>query len=175
VTETGRYQVLHKAEDGEAVTEPESYEQANSRAATMALRGVTVFSVMTEEGASAYFDRAAEMATCPFCAVIAGRAPVSWVVAPGTWRETVAFVPLDPLTEGHVLFAPKEHVRDFSEQPQISQWVMRRAAELMRWTNRPMTLLSMSGEEAGQQVPHFHLHLIPRTSGDGLVRVGGKR
>lgn len=175
MTDEELYQVLYLTESGEAVTGPETYDEAKTRAARMVLKGAEVLSILSEAGARDRFNRVAEQAGCPFCAIISGHAPADWIVAPGTWRETVAFVPLEPLTEGHCLLAPKEHVRDFAEQPQISAWVMRRAAELMRWAPRPMTLLTMRGEEAGQQVPHFHLHLIPREAGDGLIRIGGKR
>lgn len=105
---------------------------------------------------------------CVFCDIIAGTAPVEWAMQPNYWPETVAFFPRDPIAKGHVLLVPKLHVQDFAEQPEITGMVSQRAAELMRFTFRPMVMLSLRGEEAGQEVMHFHLHLIPREAGDGL-------
>lgn len=105
---------------------------------------------------------------CVFCEIIAGRAPVEWILARDTWHDAVAFVPLNPVTEGHCLIAPKRHVKDFAADPETFASTARRAAELMRWTDRPMNLLSTRGRDAGQEVMHLHLHLIPREADDGI-------
>lgn len=106
---------------------------------------------------------------CPFCEIVAGRAPARWITSPDRWPDAVAFVPLNPVTEGHCLVVPKVHVRDFSVEPEVSAATMRRAAELMRWTNRPMNVITSRGREATQSVLHLHLHLIPRSADDGLA------
>lgn len=105
---------------------------------------------------------------CVFCDIIACRAPVEWVLRPDFWPDAVAFLPLDPVTEGHCLIAPKVHVRDFAEDPEVYATVSRRAAELMRFSPRPMNVLTTRGAAAGQEVMHLHLHLIPREKGDGV-------
>lgn len=46
---------------------------------------------------------------------------------------------------------------------------MRRAAELMRGTSRHLNLITSRGAAATQSVFHLHLHLVPRTEGDGLA------
>lgn len=109
------------------------------------------------------------MTDCPFCEIIAGRAPAEWVVSPDYWPDAVAFFPLLPVTEGHTLIVPKEHVRDFADDPEIFAATARRAAELMRWTPRPMNVITSRGREASQSVFHLHLHLIPRAENDGLA------
>jgi len=105
---------------------------------------------------------------CAFCGIIAGAEPVEWVVRPDFWPDTVAFLPLEPVTEGHCLIAPKVHVRDFADEPEVFAVTARRAAELMRWSARPMNVITTKGRDAGQEVMHLHLHLIPREKGDGL-------
>lgn len=116
---------------------------------------------------------------CTFCDILAGRSPVDWVLAPDHWPDAVAFRSNRPLAEDHMLIVPKVHVRDFASDPEISAGVMRRAAELMRFSSRPMALLSLRGQDAGQEIMHFHLHLVPREKGDGLRIVcrsgGGKK
>lgn len=109
------------------------------------------------------------MSTCPFCDIIAGRAPANWVVQPDHWPDAVAFAPLNPITEGHTLIVPKAHAADFTTDPETSAATMRRAAELMRWTDRPMNLITSKGRAATQSVFHLHLHLVPRAKDDGLA------
>lgn len=104
--------------------------------------------------------------SCPFCEIIAGRAPATFV---HEWDDVIAIVPLGPVVAGHTLVIPKEHVRDFSAVPDVSAATMRRAAELMRWTPRSMNLITSKGREATQSVFHLHLHLVPRAENDGLA------
>jgi histidine triad (HIT) family protein len=90
----------------------------------------------------------------------------------------VAFLADRPIADRHTLIVPKAHVRDFASDPDISARVMRCAAELVHFSPQPMAILSLRGEAAGQEVMHFHLHLIPRSAGDGLrviSRKGGGR
>ena len=106
---------------------------------------------------------------CPFCEIVARRAPAEWIVQPDYWPDTVAFVPLNPVVEGHTLVVPKAHVADFTSDPGVSAITMRRAAELVQWSTRPMNLITSRGREATQSVFHLHLHLVPRAANDGLA------
>ncbi|WP_394436211.1 HIT family protein [Streptomyces sp. SGAir0957] len=107
--------------------------------------------------------------TCPFCEIVAGRAPAALVVHRHYWPDAMAIIPLNPVVEGHALVIPKTHVRDFAADPEVSAATMRRAAELMQWSTRPMNLITSRGREATQSVFHLHLHLIPRAENDGLA------
>ena len=104
--------------------------------------------------------------TCPFCEINTGRAPATFV---HEWSDTIAIVPLNPVVDGHTLVIPKRHVRDFASDPDVSAATMRRAAQLMQWTDRPMNLITSRGREATQSVFHLHLHLVPRAANDGLA------
>lgn len=106
---------------------------------------------------------------CVFCDIVAGRAPAQWVVEPDHWPDAVAFVPLDPVVEGHVLVVPKAHVRDFAEDPEVYAATSRRAAELEHSLPRPMNVITSRGREATQSVFHLHVHLVPRAMEDGLA------
>lgn len=108
-------------------------------------------------------------APCVFCEIIAGRSPVEWILQPDYWPDAVAFVPLNPVTEGHCLIVPKRHVKDFAADPEIFAATARRAAELMQWTPRPMNVITSRGREATQSVFHLHIHLVPRAENDGLA------
>jgi histidine triad (HIT) family protein len=100
---------------------------------------------------------------CVFCEIAAGEAPAKLV---GTWDEAIAFVPLNPVTPGHVLVIPKRHVADATEDPKVSGAVMSAAAEL---ATPPCNIITSAGSEATQTVFHLHLHVVPRRAGDGLV------
>lgn len=106
---------------------------------------------------------------CPFCAIADGEAPANFVVALDHWPETMAFAPLDPVVKGHTLVVPKAHAPDFACRPDISAMTMRRAAELMQFSDTPMNLITSRGKEATQSVMHLHLHLVPRAENDGLA------
>lgn len=103
---------------------------------------------------------------CVFCEIVAGRAPATMVLE---WSDAIAFRPLNPVNEGHALVVPRVHVPHFAADPDVAAATMRRAAELMRWTPRPMNVITSRGREATQSVFHLHLHLVPRTESDGLA------
>lgn len=106
---------------------------------------------------------------CPFCDIINERAEAHWVVLRDHWPDTIAIRPLNPVTPGHMLIIPKVHVPDAAADPEVSATTMRRAAEVMRWSDRPMNLITSRGREATQSVFHLHLHLVPRAENDGLA------
>jgi histidine triad (HIT) family protein len=102
---------------------------------------------------------------CPFCEIVAGRAPATVIRG---WPDALAIVPRGPVVDGHLLVIPKAHVSDFGENPDVSAAIMRRAAELSAGRG-PMNLITSRGKEATQSVWHCHLHLVPRAAGDGLA------
>ncbi|MEO3860910.1 HIT domain-containing protein [Acrocarpospora sp. B8E8] len=102
---------------------------------------------------------------CVFCRIVAGDAPADIVYR---WPDAVAFVPLGPVTEGHVLVVPKVHVQDATEDPYTTGLAMSAAAELGR-TMWPCNIITSAGELATQTVFHLHLHIVPRREGDGLA------
>jgi len=103
---------------------------------------------------------------CVFCAIIAGEAPITNLVA--HWPNVWAIVPLNPVVDGHILFIPTVHVEDFSTDPAVSSSVMFRAAQYAQQHGGDCNLITSKGKEATQSVFHAHLHLVPRRAGDGL-------
>lgn len=103
---------------------------------------------------------------CPFCEIIADRAPATFV---RRWPDALAFVPLNPVVEGHVLVVPKAHTPDFTTSPRTAAIAMERAAELAGASGQAMNLITSRGQEATQSVFHLHLHLVPRAENDGLA------
>jgi histidine triad (HIT) family protein len=100
---------------------------------------------------------------CIFCSIVRNEAPATVVAV---WDDVLAIVPLNPVTEGHVLVIPKSHVDDALSAPEISAKVMARAVEIAPY---PCNLIVNVGKLATQSVFHLHLHIVPRTKDDGLV------
>lgn len=100
---------------------------------------------------------------CAFCEIVAGRAPAEVVQE---WSDMIAFVPLNPVTPGHVLVVPRRHVTDALEVPWITGNAFMRAAQL--GTYGACNLITSVGEAATQSINHLHVHMVPRRTGDGL-------
>lgn len=79
----------------------------------------------------------------------------------------VTFVPLDPVTDGHLLFLPERHVADAGEDPSLAGYTMAAAADYAR-TLSSYNIVTSSGVPATQSIRHLHIHVIPRREGDGL-------
>lgn len=115
-------------------------------------------------------DAAAE--GCVFCAIIAGRAEASVVYEDET---VVAWMDLNPLTQGHLLVVPRRHAEgldDLDRATSAHVWLvgrdMARALRRSALDCRGINVVVCDGEAAFQTVFHFHLHVIPRYPGDGL-------
>jgi histidine triad (HIT) family protein len=108
-----------------------------------------------------------DVAECPFCDIIRGRGPADIV---HQWHDAIAFVPLEPVTPGHVLVVPRHHTDEFTEDPESSAVAMRRAAELavILDPDGEYNVITSAGPHATQTIDHLHLHLVPRRARDGL-------
>lgn len=100
---------------------------------------------------------------CPFCTrIAAGDYDTEDAYA-------VMFEPLNPVTRGHRLIVPKLHVCHAAEDPLVTAMTMRLAADLAaRERLVPCNLITSVGRAATQTIPHLHIHIVPRRSGDGL-------
>lgn len=106
------------------------------------------------------------MRDCPFCDIVARRAPAELVYE---WGWAIAFVPLNPVVPGHTLIVPKTHVEDATEAPEYTAETMRYASHLARWRGVDCNLITSVGPAATQTVGHLHVHYVPRRPGDGLL------
>lgn len=111
------------------------------------------------------------MDTCVFCKIVQKEAPVSPIFED---NRVLAFLDIMPVTEGHTLLIPKVHAPNISDLDsstipslfgvaQEITGVLYKAIECdgVNW-------FLADGEDAGQEVFHFHLHLIPRYKDDGF-------
>ena len=109
---------------------------------------------------------------CVFCSIVEGTAPAERVYDDAS---VVAIMDIHPATAGHVLVIPKTHSRDLWDvDPRDAEQAMAasvRVAGMLRRALGPagINLVHATGAAAWQSVFHFHLHLVPRNEGDGLV------
>jgi histidine triad (HIT) family protein len=86
----------------------------------------------------------------------------------------IAFMDIQPVNAGHTLVVPREHYESFLDLPHdLGMHLFEVAMELGPVIRRVagtegMNLIVSSGAAAGQDVYHFHIHLIPRRRGDGF-------
>lgn len=111
------------------------------------------------------------MSGCVFCDIVAGSNETKVVY---DWDEFVGFYPLNPVTPGHLLVVPKRHVADFTEDPLLSGQTVAAAALIQQYRESnegagDCNLITSKGAVATQTVMHLHVHLVPRTAGDGLT------
>ena len=106
---------------------------------------------------------------CDFCAVVRGEEPAEIVLSTD---DVVAFLDRRPVFKGHVLVVPREHVETLTDLPDDLLEPVLAAARLLAGTVR--VALGATGSfvamnnTVSQSVPHLHVHVVPRTKGDGL-------
>lgn len=103
---------------------------------------------------------------CIFCKIIREEIP-SKLIAEN--QKALAFMDIDPVSDGHILVIPKEHYQDFSScDDEYLVSVMLLAKQIVKILNNsklnPWGINYLSNEKdiAGQIVKHFHLHIIPK-------------
>jgi histidine triad (HIT) family protein len=112
------------------------------------------------------------MRNCVFCAIVGGREPYAGVDED---EQTLAFMDIAPATPGHVLVVPKHHSQDMWDVPEDDAVAVmitaRRVARRIQLALKAEGLNLMQATRAAgfQDVFHFHLHVIPRYSGDTIV------
>lgn len=107
---------------------------------------------------------------CTFCSLVNGEEDA--VILDET-DKTMAFAPLNPISEGHLLVIPKEHHESLLDIPEpLFNAVMGHAKTIAERLHahdfEGVNLLHASGQAAQQSVPHLHIHLAPRRSDDEL-------
>ena len=111
------------------------------------------------------------MENCIFCRLISGELPTMKVYED---EHTLVFMDVADDVDGHILAVPKTHCKNILDCDEKT------LSELMRTVKRVsehlveecgydgVNLLNASGESAGQSVSHFHIHIIPRKTGDNI-------
>jgi len=107
---------------------------------------------------------------CIFCRIVAGDIPGRIVAETD---HSVAFLDANPLAPGHALVVPKQHYSRLDDIPgdeaaNLFGAVHGLTADIEDAVGADAVSIGINdGEAAGQEVPHTHVHLVPRFEGDG--------
>jgi histidine triad (HIT) family protein len=88
--------------------------------------------------------------------------------------DAIAFMDIQPVNNGHVLVVPRQHYESLLDVPEeigmhLFRVTMRLAGAIRRVTGcEDLNIVVNSGAAAGQDEPHYHVHIIPRRVGDGF-------
>ncbi|HEX8780588.1 MAG TPA: HIT family protein [Nocardioides sp.] len=106
---------------------------------------------------------------CVFCDIVAGSVEADRVLETD---DLVAFLDRRPVFKGHVLLVPREHVVTLPDLPDrlrdpFLAASQRIATAMVEALGAQGSFVAMNNT-VSQSVPHLHLHVVPRTKGDGL-------
>jgi histidine triad (HIT) family protein len=109
------------------------------------------------------------MTDCLFCGIVAGDVPAQVVLSD---EVVVAFLDTRPVFKGHVLVASREHYVTLADLPAglvgpLFLRVRRISAAMPAAFGAQGTFVA-ENNVVSQSVPHLHVHVVPRTKGDGL-------
>ncbi len=106
---------------------------------------------------------------CIFCKIIKGEIPAYKVYEDDF---VVAFLDIYPATKGHTLVVPKKHVerlKELNEEELKKFWSgVKKVIEKIEKLSEDYNIIINQGSKAGQEVPHLHVHLIPRYGNEKL-------
>jgi len=106
---------------------------------------------------------------CLFCRIAAGDEPAAIVHAD---EQTVAFLDVRPVFEGHVLVTPRAHVETLTDLPADAlvpvMGVVQRVCEAVETGLGAHGTFVAMNNRVSQSVPHLHVHVVPRRRKDGL-------
>jgi histidine triad (HIT) family protein len=106
---------------------------------------------------------------CLFCQIVSGEVEAEIVLDE---EHVLGFLDVRPLFKGHTLLVPREHIDTFLELPEplvlpLFTTAQRVAAAMTSALGAQGTFVAMNNV-VSQSVPHLHVHVVPRTKGDGL-------
>ncbi len=113
--------------------------------------------------------RTADVDECLFCRVVSGQVDTERVLET---EHMVGFLDHRPVFKGHVLLVPRRHVVTLPDLPAelrdpFLEAGQRVAAAVVEGLGAQGSFVAMNNT-VSQSVAHLHLHVVPRTKGDGL-------
>ena len=109
---------------------------------------------------------------CIFCKIVSKEIPAKLLV------ETdlcIGFLDAFPLTKGHALIIPKNHYEKIQDLPadvnsEIFSTMHKLISKVDSLTGATLVAIH-NGKDSGQEIPHVHIHLIPRSKDDSAGAV----
>jgi histidine triad (HIT) family protein len=107
------------------------------------------------------------MDNCIFCKIIAGEIPAYKVYEDD---QVLAFLDIHPVSTGHTLLIPKNHYEWMQDVPDdVLAYSFLKTKNLMKSLKENLNCDYIQISVVGKDVPHFHIHLMPRMLTDGLT------
>ena len=112
------------------------------------------------------------MKDCIFCQIVSGKIPSELISED---NSTLAFLDINPVRPSHTLIIPKAHHETLQDLPaDLMGKLMNKAQKVARGLLKAgetegYNLFSNNHKCSGQAIPHFHYHLVPRRTGDGIT------
>ena len=111
---------------------------------------------------------------CIFCKIVNNQIPSKIIFENDL---CLAFLDISPISKGHTIIVPKRHydnIEDISEQDLASIFkVVKKIATIIhqKLNIDGYNILQNNYKAAGQEINHFHVHIIPRNTNDDRFRV----
>ncbi len=104
---------------------------------------------------------------CIFCKIVSGEIPAKILHQN---NSSISFLDAFPLAKGHVLVIPKKHhekIQDMTsdENSDLFSLVHLMTSKVDSFTGSTLIAIH-NGKDAGQEIPHVHVHLVPRNKSD---------
>ena len=113
-----------------------------------------------------------ELSDCIFCKIVSKEIPTKILVET---ESCIGFLDAFPLAKGHALVIPKRHYEKLQDLPiNINTEVFSTVHSLISKVDSltGATLVAVhNGKQSGQEIPHVHVHLIPRSNDDSAGAV----
>ncbi len=107
------------------------------------------------------------MENCIFCKIIQGEIPSEKIYEDET---ILAFLDINPVNYGHTLVITKDHYPTIQDVPEaVLGKVFTKSKQLMKKVKESMKADFVALAVVGLDVPHFHVHLVPRYFNDGMA------
>lgn len=112
--------------------------------------------------------------SCLFCKIRDDEAPSYKVYED---EHTMAFLDINPVADGHVLLIPREHTKYIEDLPletaeNLMKTLIKLVPPIQRAFNATDSNIAINnGPNAGQFVPHVHIHIIPRPTRAGSLLI----
>jgi histidine triad (HIT) family protein len=113
------------------------------------------------------------MENCIFCKIVKKEIPASIIYED---QNFLAFLDIQPVSDGHILIVLKKHIvwmQDTDDETIAEIFIL--AKKLMLAIKKGIKCDYVQVSVVGKDVPHFHIHLIPRYFGDGLPQFPTKK
>lgn len=111
------------------------------------------------------------MENCIFCKIIKVEIPAEKIYED---EDTFAFLDISPQNKGHTLVVPKKHFKNIEDTPEdelckVFKAVKKIAPKIKEAIKADAYNIGINnGKEAGQEIEHLHIHIIPRFADDKL-------